>query len=105
MIRTSLDSDASNVALLLTPEHGVRFQWRSQADGPSTSFDGGAGAVGMWLRLARSGDTFTASRSDDGLSWSEIGSVEVAISASAYIGLALSSHEPGATTEAASSHR
>ncbi len=65
----------------------------------------GAGAVGMWLRLARSGDTFTASRSDDGLSWSEIGSVEVAISASAYIGLALSSHEPGATTEAASSHR
>ena len=48
-----------------------------------------------WLRLERSGNTFTASLSPDGLTWTLVGATTVSMSANAFIGVAVHSAQRG----------
>ncbi|HOC19172.1 MAG TPA: hypothetical protein PKK95_12930, partial [Vicinamibacterales bacterium] len=45
-----------------------------------------------WLRLSRSGDTITSFVSNDGTTWTPVGSTTVALGSSIYVGLAVTSH-------------
>jgi glucose/arabinose dehydrogenase len=96
MVRESLQPNAKNAAVLITPANVSSFQRRSAAGG-STAAVNSTGTVPYWLRLVREGNNFSAYRSPDGNVWTMIGSpAAVSMSAIVYVGLAVTSHSSNA---------
>ena len=48
-----------------------------------------------WVKLVRSGSTFSASASPDGENWTDLGSITISMTNQIYVGLALSAHNDG----------
>ncbi len=95
MIRSSLADGAPNALVGVTPGNGLSFQWRSVSDG-DTGFDN-SGTTGLgapyWIKLVRSGDSFTAYRSVDGTNWLTQGSPQtISMGSTVYVGLAVTAH-------------
>jgi hypothetical protein len=94
MIRESLDASASDVVLDLKPDGSVEFMARG-ASGADTTFIGTASQqLPGWLKLVRSGGTVSGYVSSDGATWSKVGDATVSLPSVAYIGLAVTSHDP-----------
>ena len=90
MIRQSTSPDSAHVLLDVKPDGGVEFMTRSAAGG-STTFLAGAVVMGRpWLRLTRSGSTVTGAISQDGMSWTSLGSAT--LGGDALVGLVVTSH-------------
>ena len=72
IIKASTAQGSAYAAMMVTGGHGVRMQYDYTGDAP-----GLAGAVSAasprWLRLTRSGDTFTGYDSADGAHWAKVG--------------------------------
>ena len=102
MARESLTSGSRFAAALATPAMvGTFFGWRD----PASSVSGNAGNFpgnypNGWLRLRRSGNSFTGYASYDGLAWTQLGSASISMASQVYFGLAASSHNAGVTTTA-----
>lgn len=93
MIRGSLNANAVNCLLAITPQNGVTFQYRTTVGGNTNLSQSTGFNTPYWLKITRVGNTFTAYRSADGTNWSQHGSVTLAnMPATAYFGLALTSH-------------
>jgi hypothetical protein len=90
MIRSSSAANASDVLLALSPVDGANFVTRSSA-GAATADKVVATSGQPWLKLVRSGNTFTAYTSTNGLSWNLVGSATVDMTGTLMIGLELSS--------------
>ena len=95
MIRESLTAGSRHVFMALTSGNGLAFQRRLTTDGVSTHTAGGAGAAPHWVRLTRVGNVLTGYRSTDGITWTTVGSETIAMAATTYIGLAVTSHLDG----------
>ena len=100
MIRQSLDPGSPHAFMLVSAGKGFSFQRRLAAGGLSTSTSGGAGTAPQWVRLARAGQTITASISTDGSSWAVVGQDRFTMGAPIFVGLAVSSHDPARLAEA-----
>jgi regulation of enolase protein 1 (concanavalin A-like superfamily) len=100
MIRSSLAAGAAHGFALVSAQRGIAFQSRAQVNGQSVSASGGKGAPPRWVRLVRAGTTLTAYRSTDGVTWNSMGSATIALGATAYVGLAVTSHDASASTTA-----
>ncbi len=91
MMRETLSANAKTLSLTLGDVGGreTRFGTRS-SDGGSMTFQLGNAYswTPVWYRLQRSGDTFTASQSSDGVTWFEIGSSSVEMAGAYFVGLA-----------------
>src|SRR5207244_4318435 len=89
--------------VLATPTvSGLFFQSRGTVNGPTArtgSFP--AAYPNMWLRLQRVGNQFTGYAGFDGQSWSQLGTVNLALPASVYFGFGVSSHKTNQTATAA----
>ena len=101
MIRDSLDAESANIAVLITPENGVRFQYRDTTDGVTDrQFVEGITAP-QWVRLERtSGGLVRAYYSADGNTWERFNLIQVTMSSPMYIGLAVTSHDAELTCKA-----
>jgi hypothetical protein len=101
MIRDTLEPDSINTALLITPENGVRFQYR-QTTGGSTDREFVEGITApQWVKLERTiGGLIRAYYSTDGTTWTQLPMKTVTMSTPLYIGLAVTSHEAELTCEA-----
>jgi fibronectin type 3 domain-containing protein len=95
MIRETLAANSRQAMVDITPGVGIEFLSRTTTGGST----GGTSVSGLtapyWLKLTRSNKTFTASYSTDGTSWTTIGSQNITMSTSAYIGLIVNSHVDG----------
>jgi hypothetical protein len=100
MIRESLLAGSRHAFALVSAEKGYAFQRRLETNGISANTNGGLGAAPGWVRLVRSGDRFDGYRSDDGQTWTLIGSDNVSMPPEVYIGLAVTSHNPTSATVA-----
>lgn len=100
MIRETLSADSRHAYSMVTAGSGFAFQRRVEPGLSSTHTAGGAGTAPGWLRLVRSGSTFTAYRSTDGSTWTLIGSDAINMAAAVYVGIAVTSHAPSAATTA-----
>ncbi|UCG58213.1 MAG: hypothetical protein JSU70_01655 [Phycisphaerales bacterium] len=71
MIRETLDSDSRHAMMVVTEENRTAFQHRDTPGDRSLSAHGDPAAVTLpyWVKLVRSGDTFTAYHSDNGVNW------------------------------------
>jgi regulation of enolase protein 1 (concanavalin A-like superfamily) len=94
MIRESLTSSSRHAFVLVTPARGIGFHRRLSTGGRTTGTNV-SGAAPVWLRLVRSGSTFTASRSNNGTTWTRIATSTISMKSTVYVGLAVSSYNPG----------
>jgi hypothetical protein len=98
MLRTSNDPGAPNYAVLVSPGAGIKVQKRSTQGGGTTKVANPAGTVPVWLKITRSGNTFTAYTSADGATWTLItgSSVTMSIGGTLLGGVAVTSHNASA---------
>jgi hypothetical protein len=100
MFRESLTEESRHGFVALTPDMGYAFQRRLDPGDYSQHLYGGDGSAPGWVRLVRRGDRFEAFRSSDGSSWTSIGADTIAMGATVYVGLAVTSHDSGQLTTA-----
>jgi regulation of enolase protein 1 (concanavalin A-like superfamily) len=94
MIRETLAAGSKHAFALVSPSRGAALQWRSGTGGTSSHIAGGDVSAPEWLRIERRSSSFTAFRSNDGVSWTRIGSATISMASSVYVGLAVTSHDP-----------
>ena len=101
MIRESLNADAKTVIMKLG-DVGTRraeFGSRTTDAGNMTWIRGNDYTwVPAWFRLQRSGNTFTAYESSDGVTWFTVGSSTIAMAGTYLVGLAVSSNNANVNT-------
>ena len=100
MMRESLDAGSRHAYALVSAERGVAFQRRPTSGGTSVHTPGADARAPYWVRLLRQGSMFVAYESPDGQTWKEIGSQSIAMAATVYVGLAVTSHNTTALTTA-----
>ena len=93
MIREALTPQSAHAMMLVSSAKGLAFQRRTNSGGSSTNTSGGTGVAPAWVKLERRGNTITAYRSADGVSWTLVGSDTFAMPANVYVGLAVTSHD------------
>ena len=93
MIRQSLDANSVNAFIAVTPSNGVTFQYRTSTGGSSANTTTAGLNAPYWVRLVRSGNTFTGSRSADGVNWTQQGAMTITMASIVYAGLAVTSHD------------
>jgi autotransporter-associated beta strand protein len=72
MIRDTLNPASMEASTLLTPQTTIHFARRTATGAGSSESYVGNIPVPYWLRIARSGSTFTSSYSPDGSTWTQI---------------------------------
>jgi regulation of enolase protein 1 (concanavalin A-like superfamily) len=102
MARASLQPGSAFAGALATPSMvGAFFEWRPTLNGSSQS----SGQLPVnypntWLRLKRSGNSFTGYGSFDGQTWTQLGTANITMPNQVFLGLAVSSHNVGISTTA-----
>jgi hypothetical protein len=101
MIRDTLDADSRNAAVLVTPENGVRFQYRGTAGGVTDRYFEEGLTAPQWVKLERTaGGLVRGYHSEDGVTWTQFNLIQVRMDIPIYIGLALTSHDTNLAGEA-----
>lgn len=100
MVRASLAANSLHAYTAVTSGNGVYFRRRVSAGASTTSTQGSTSAAPAWVRIVRQGTLVTSYTSPDGSSWTAIGSQTLALSTTAYVGLAVTSHDATARTTA-----
>jgi hypothetical protein len=95
-IRDSLNADAANVFIGMTPSNGVVFEHRSSDDIPG-SWDNNVTnpVVPCWVKLVQSGSTFTGYYSTNGSNWTQLGTTTASLAGPEYVGLAVCASDNG----------
>lgn len=106
MLRESLVAGSRHASILTTPTDGQEvFQvlGRATLNGATTEHlrFGGVTYPKNWLRLKREGKLVTFYRSADGVSWFYVRSVNINFGSTAYVGMAVSSHNTSTLATAA----
>jgi len=92
MIRDSLEPGAANALIAVTPGNGVTFQYRA-SDGGDCNNNTLSGSPPYWVKLVRTGNTFTGYCSREGSNWTQQGTANIIMGSAVYAGLALTSHD------------
>jgi hypothetical protein len=101
MIRDTLDADSRNAAVLITPENGVRFQYRNTTGGITDRYFEEGLTAPQWVKLERTaGGLVRGYHSEDGVTWTQFNLIQVRMDMPIYIGLALTSNETALAGEA-----
>ncbi len=95
MIRDSADPGAAQVMMALTGSNGTGMYYRSTDGGTSANILPGdtTQRAPVWVKLVRSGNTFTGYKSTDGVTWTQVAQVTVAMGSTVDVGLAVGSHD------------
>jgi len=94
MFRESVATNAVEACVLLTPANGVAMEVRPSTGANSINVSGWISMTApKWIKLVRSGSTFTASYSADGNAWTQFASTNVTMAAGATAGLAVTAHD------------
>jgi len=102
MIRDSLDDNSAHFSCLQMGNKGIVSHWRDRA-GRWTSGSHSYDAVfkPTWLMATKIGNSFTCSRSDDGLYWISVGAPQaITMGESVHVGMAVTSHRWDRVAEA-----
>jgi regulation of enolase protein 1 (concanavalin A-like superfamily) len=95
MFRESLTAGSVHATMLTSSSMGMAFQRRLVGSVESLSTSGSTAGPPRWVALERSGDTFTAWESADGVTWMLVGTEVIPMGRDIYVGLAVTSHVYG----------
>ena len=76
----------------MTPGNGVTWQTRSSTGGTTANAASTGLTAPYWVKLVRSGNTFTGYRSANGVTWAQQGTTTIAMGTTVYVGLAVTAH-------------
>jgi hypothetical protein len=96
MVRADSTSSGAYYAVLVTPGNGIAVQYRAASGGSTVDLATLAGTAPTWLKITRSGTTFSASTSPDGVTWTLVPGSTVtapALTGTLLSGLAVTSHD------------
>jgi hypothetical protein len=79
MFRDTPAAGSAHVLLDVRPNGSIEFMTRVAGGAATTFLAGGTQPAPAWLRLTRSGTTFTGETSPDGATWNVVGSANVAL--------------------------
>ncbi|MDB6019040.1 MAG: hypothetical protein JWR19_3529 [Pedosphaera sp.] len=96
MIRATLATNATEASITLTPANGVTWQYRTTTGGTTSGSRAATLVAPYWVRLVRSGSTFTGYASAEGVAWTQEFTVSITMANTVYIGLAVTSRTTGA---------
>ena len=89
MFRETLAANSKQASMHVTPTNGTVMTYRTSTGGSSNGFFD-SGSAPEWIRLTRSGSTFTAARSENGSTWTTVGSINISMGSTIYVGLCVS---------------
>jgi regulation of enolase protein 1 (concanavalin A-like superfamily) len=92
MFREDFSPGSKHAFMAVTAGGGSAFQWRTAENNSSGNTDGPACQIPYWVKLVRSGDTFTGYVSADGENWRRMDSVTIPMDKTIHVGLVLSAH-------------
>jgi hypothetical protein len=94
MLRQSSDPNSAYYAVEMTPSNGILVQYRSSAGVSALGPTGVSGTPPAYIRVTRSGSTFSAYTSSDGVNWTLVSgsTVTMNVSGGMLAGLAVTSH-------------
>jgi hypothetical protein len=96
MIRETLTGGSKHASLVMSAGNGVRFIRRSSTGGSTANVGDTGLSAPYWLRLKRAGNVFSAYRSADGYTWSQVSTnMTVSMNGALQVGLAVTSHDDG----------
>ncbi|MDO8542157.1 MAG: DUF1349 domain-containing protein [Opitutaceae bacterium] len=99
MIRQSLAADSAHATINLTPPtgpNGVEFIRRTTAGGTSTNNFAPGVSAPRWLKLVRTGNSFSAFHSSDGSAWTQLGTAQsITMTGPVFVGFVVCSHVAG----------
>jgi fibronectin type 3 domain-containing protein len=99
MARDSLSTNSANAFMRTYGQDGGadKFAYRSTTGGTTSSISGSDANnyPNTWLRLVRTGDTFTGYSSSDGVTWNVVGSTTINMGSTVYVGMAVASRSSG----------
>ncbi|WP_281232954.1 family 16 glycosylhydrolase [Flavobacterium gelatinilyticum] len=98
MFRETLTPTSKHAMTDASAAAGIEFLSRDTTSGITTA-EVTAGAAPKWVRLVRSGNVFTSYSSDNGTTWTQIGTPKtIVMSSTIYAGMAVTSHANGTLT-------
>jgi fimbrial isopeptide formation D2 family protein/uncharacterized repeat protein (TIGR01451 family) len=95
MIRETLAANSRHAGVFVTPGSGIVFQYRTSAGGTTSTASKTGLVAPYWVKVVRSGSTFTASYSANGTTWTVLKSVTITMGTTEYIGLGVTSRKNG----------
>ena len=93
MIRGSTAAGAQEVDVVINANGTAQVEYRSTVGGSTTAITDSGYAAPQWVELARAGNVFTGFVSSNGTTWTQIGSVTVAMPTPALAGLAVNAYD------------
>lgn len=88
MIRESLNANARELGVWVTPSSGIVFTRRTSTGGTTSTSVSTGKVAPYWVRITRTGSIFRAYYSANGTTWTQLGSsTTVTMSSTAYIGM------------------
>jgi lipoprotein-anchoring transpeptidase ErfK/SrfK len=102
MIRSTLAAGSPNAKTAYWPvSRGIEFDLRTSSGGTTNEPSGVSAALPYWIKVTRSGSTFTGYVSSDGVNWVPLGSSwTITMGQTVYVGLAASSGSTSALATA-----
>ena len=98
MMRDSASAGSPEASVVVTHGNEVNFRYRLTSGGTTDGAFLGGISMPAWVRLARSGNSFSAAWSTDGVNWSAFGSAQtIAMNANALAGLCVTAHNNSLT--------
>jgi hypothetical protein len=104
MIRATSDPGSPYYAVYVTPGNGIVVQSRDAPGDTAVQEAGTSGSTPLYLEITRSGTTFTAATSTDGVTWAPIpgsSATLAGLSGTVLAGMAVTSHNTSALSTAA----
>jgi hypothetical protein len=93
MFRDGSAANAMFADVVVKPGGTVQFQWRPTTGGATSLDVGPVLSFPIWVKVTRTGNSFSGFDSTDGVTWSLIGSATIPIASTALVGLAVSAHD------------
>jgi hypothetical protein len=103
MVRNTLAANSAQFSTLVTASNGINLDYRIAAGGSTaeTKNSGTGLAAPYWVRVVRSGNSFSSYRSADGVTWTQIGTTQtITMDQTVFVGLAVTSHSTTVLTTA-----
>ncbi len=97
MLRQSTDPASPFYDAVVTPSNGIAVQYRTAQGANAQQFPLFSGIVPTYLAVSRSGSTYSAYTSSDGLTWTLVAGSSITLNMSGPLsgGLAVTSHNGG----------
>jgi regulation of enolase protein 1 (concanavalin A-like superfamily) len=100
MIRASLNANAAHGFAAVFGGGGTWYNRRKSTGGSSSTSAGSSSEAPVWLRAVRKGTQVTTYWSSNGSTWTTIATDTIALGTTAYVGLAVTSHNTSQRTTA-----